>query len=80
MSLVAPAIEEAFKTYNGYDLVIAGHSLGGGTAELVTMAFLEDTVMSSLVPENTQIQCVVLAPPPVFRWDDGHNRYFDLPP
>ena len=75
MDLSAPVIENALKTHKGYGFVITGHSLGGGTAELVTMSFLNDSSMASLIPDNTRIQCVVLAPPPVFRWSDGQDRY-----
>ena len=75
MNLSTPAIEKAFGTYRDYNLLITGHSLGGGTAELVTMSFLYDSHMSSLVPSHARVHCVVLAPPPVFRRSDGEHRY-----
>ena len=48
---------------SGYSLVVTGHSLGAGTAELITMSLLS----SDLLPGHCQVRCVSLAPPPVFR-------------
>ena len=56
-------------------MLITGHSLGGGTAELVAMSFIHDPRVSSLIPSSSTVHCVVLAPPPVFRWNDGEHRY-----
>ena len=74
MNLSAAIIEKAFKKYKEYNLLVTGHSLGGGTAELVAMSFMYDPEINSLLPRNTQVYCVVLAPPPVFRRSDGEHR------
>ena len=75
MDLASSSIKQGFEKYRDYGFLICGHSLGGGTAVIVTLAFLYDSSVSSLLPEGTKIQCVALAPPPVYRWEDGHNRY-----
>ena len=77
MSLSAAVIEKAFKKYTEYNLLVTGHSLGGGTAELVAMSFMYDHDFKSLLPRSTQVYCVVLAPPPVYRRSDGEHRYDD---
>ena len=74
MDLASSSIKQGFEKYSDYGFLICGHSLGGGTAVIVTLAFLYDSSVSSLLPEGTKIQCVALAPPPVYRWNDGHNR------
>ena len=74
MNLSAAVIEKAFKKYKEYNLLVTGHSLGGGTAELVAMSFMFDPDMNSLLPSSSQVYCVVLAPPPVFRRSDGEHR------
>ena len=48
-------------------VVVTGHSLGAGAAELITMRLLGD---SSLLPTSTRVECVALAPPPVFRYEN----------
>ena len=50
----------------GYSLVLTGHSLGAGTAELLTMDLLEGQA-KRLLPPRTSVRCIALAPPPVFR-------------
>ena len=51
-----------------YDLVITGHSLGAGTAILITLALLFEDVPDHLNFKN-RIFCFAFAPPPVFRSD-----------
>jgi len=58
--------------YPGYALTLTGHSLGAGTAELLTMDFLEGEA-SKLLPAGTKVHCVALAPPPVFRPGGGQG-------
>ena len=53
-------------------VVVTGHSLGAGAAELVTMRLLGD---SSLLPPSTRVECVALAPPPVFRYRNIFQRF-----
>ena len=50
--------------FANYSLVVTGHSLGAGTAELITME-----VMRSDLVAGREVRCVALAPPPVFRSD-----------
>ena len=57
----------------GYGLVMTGHSLGAGVAELVTMEILQGE-QDFLNPEVTPVSCVALAPPPVFHSHDGVSR------
>jgi len=57
-------LKKAFKTYPGYRLVITGHSLGGGVAVLTTLSILSRTDI--IDPENVEVKCIVIAPPPVY--------------
>ena len=58
-------LKAAFQTHPDHKLVITGHSLGAGTAVLITMGILKN--LYSVVPKGTKIQCLALAPPPVYR-------------
>jgi len=58
-------LESAFQTHPDHKLVITGHSLGAGTAVLITMGILKKQY--PVVPKGTKIQCLALAPPPVYR-------------
>ncbi len=61
-----PILEEALSKEPDYKLVITGHSLGAGTAELITMMILlNKTEFSARVHDG--IRCVAFAPPPVYR-------------
>jgi hypothetical protein len=61
-----PILEEAFNREPSYKLVITGHSLGAGAAELITMMILLDKrEFSSLARDG--VRCVAFAPPPVYR-------------
>jgi len=46
-------------------LVVTGHSLGAGTAELIYLQLKLGE--AEYIPEGTEIHCLALAPPPVFR-------------
>jgi len=48
-----------------YGLVLTGHSLGGGTAVLLTLQFFLDPFWSSIL-KGRDIKCVAFAPPPVY--------------
>jgi len=52
--------------HSGYKLVITGHSLGAGTAELITLDLMLGR-SSTLLPQGTEVSCVALAAPPVYR-------------
>ena len=53
--------------FPGYKLRVTGHSLGAGTAELITMLLISKTHEESQWLSKIDIKCVALAPPPVFR-------------
>ena len=72
--MVGPTINELLSSHGGYNLLITGHSLGGGTAELVAMALKDDPYSAMFIPPDTDIKCVALAPPPVFRISGKFNK------
>ena len=66
------AIQKAVNDHPDYRLVITGHSLGGGTAILITMDLLNgDHNITNLETKN--IKCIAIAPPPVYR-SQSHNE------
>eukprot|EP00854_Cymbomonas_tetramitiformis_P010157 gene10157-12018_t len=57
----------------GYSFAVTGHSLGGGTAILVTLSLLtaasaEENIVAkmSALPAGTPLHCYAFGPPPVF--------------
>jgi hypothetical protein len=59
-ALVKPKVLELIKQYKKYEVVICGHSLGGGTTALLAMIWLSDkTIM------KRGFTAYALAPPPV---------------
>ena len=66
LSKVSERMTEVFARpeFSNYSLVVTGHSLGAGTAELISMKLIS----SGLLGER-EVRCVALAPPPVFRSD-----------
>ena len=54
----------ALPEFSHYRLVVTGHSLGAGTAELITMELISSNLLA-----GREVRCVALAPPPVFRSD-----------
>ena len=56
----------ALPEYSNYSLVVTGHSLGAGTAELITMELISSNLLG-----GREVRCVALAPPPVFRSDQA---------
>jgi sn1-specific diacylglycerol lipase len=56
-----------FSAHPDYRLVVTGHSLGAGTAILISMAILSGNFKQIVDPNLTKIKCVALAPPPVYR-------------
>jgi len=63
-------IKTALNDNEGYQLVVCGHSLGAGTAELITMELLLGPT-SAVIPPLSTVKCVALAPPPVYRPGDS---------
>jgi hypothetical protein len=62
-----PVLKKALELNPGYRLMITGHSLGAGTAVLVAMEFLMGKNKQGHLPPSTNIGCVALAPPPIYR-------------
>ena len=65
LSQVVESIKSHLSQHPDHGLVVTGHSLGAGTAELITLELLT----SGLLPPDTRVHCIALAPPPVFRSD-----------
>ncbi len=68
----APALRRAADANPSYGVCVTGHSLGAATAELVSMMLLfrDDPLAEDVLRKGTQVECVALAPPPVFRTED----------
>ena len=67
-------LKKAFETYPGYRFVITGHSLGGGTAILTTMLVLS---RNDIGVDPKKVECIAVAPPPVFRSNESYKRFED---
>jgi len=63
-------LKKALAAHPDHRLVITGHSLGAGTAILITMAILSGNFKQIVDPNLTSIKCIALAPPPVYRSTD----------
>ena len=66
----AAPLGTAFERHPDYRLFVTGHSLGAGSALLVTMDMLrkqQAKSSESIVPIDAEVKCVALAPPPVYR-------------
>ncbi len=63
-----PILIKAMTEEPHYKLVITGHSLGAGTAELITMMILSNKGENSVLVRH-KVRCIALAPPPVYRSD-----------
>eukprot|EP00090_Calanus_glacialis_P013019 TRINITY_DN21635_c0_g1_i1.p1 TRINITY_DN21635_c0_g1~~TRINITY_DN21635_c0_g1_i1.p1 ORF type:complete len:358 (-),score=89.33 TRINITY_DN21635_c0_g1_i1:91-1164(-) len=59
-------IVNSLAEHPGYQLVVTGHSLGAGTAELITLDLMLGRY-SNLLPPGTAVSCIALAAPPVYR-------------
>ena len=64
LSQVVDPIKTFLAAHPDYSLVVTGHSLGAGTAELITMELM-------ITGALTNVHCIALAPPPVYRSDQG---------
>ena len=71
LSLGLPVVKEALKANPGYKLLVTGHSLGAGTSELVTLELMLGSEHS--LPRGTEVECVALAPPPIYRPADQNK-------
>jgi len=60
------ALLAALALHPTYSLVLTGHSLGGGVAVLLALELLAGDGAAHL-PPGTQVCCLALAPPPVYR-------------
>ena len=59
-------LKKAFEEHPDYRLVITGHSLGAGTAILISLGFLNN-IYANDFPNVKEVKCIALAPPPVYR-------------
>jgi hypothetical protein len=66
LKMAEPILSEEMKKKPNFKLVISGHSLGAGTAELITMMILSNKEEYSDLLQNG-VKCYALAPPPVYR-------------
>lgn len=60
------SVVSALNVNTGYGLAVTGHSLGAGVAILITLELLIGESKSA-IPEGTNVRCIALAPPPVYR-------------
>ena len=75
----SPALLAALALHPTYSLVLTGHSLGAGVAVLLALELLVGEGASAL-PPNTEVCCLALAPPPVFRAKSSWLWDTSLPP
>lgn len=83
--VAGPSIVQTLEAHPDYELVIVGHSLGAGTACLLTMLLQDDysdensdNSTGLCLPPGTSIRCVAFAAPPVLApttSNDHHNKY-----
>ena len=59
-------LKKAFEQHPDYRLVLTGHSLGAGTAILISLGFLNN-IYANDFPNVKEVKCIALAPPPVYR-------------
>lgn len=76
MAKAAPVLAKEFEGSHSKKLVITGHSLGAGTAELLAMEILANP--EKYVPKDVEVECVALAPPPIFRSEDDDDLDPDI--
>ena len=68
LQVIGPDLHRLLQEHPGYRLVVTGHSLGGGTAVLLTYLLLHrrrTRHADNVVPEDCLVQCFAYAPPPV---------------
>jgi len=62
-----PTIVDTLQSHPEYEFIIVGHSLGAGTACLLTIMLLETP---GLFPSNIPLHCIAFAGPPIFTFHD----------
>jgi len=62
-------IADALREHHGYQLMLTGHSLGGGIVNILALQFMEGDE-ASLLPPGTTVKSVSFGAPPVFLTDD----------
>ena len=67
LSKLGGTLRNALEEHPGFCLNITGHSMGAGVALLTTMEILSNK--ACYIPEETVVQCIALAPPPIYRSD-----------
>ena len=68
LAKVEDKLKKCLEENPGYRVVVTGHSLGAGTAELITLELLHGH-SSNIIPVGSSVACIALAPPPVYRAD-----------
>ena len=63
-----PFLTQLAKAPADYGILLTGHSLGGGTAVLMTIHLLLDPLWETLL-QGRDIKCIAFAPPPVYNCD-----------
>lgn len=73
---VQDTVADLLSKHSGYDLVITGHSLGAGTAALISLKLNYEKKLNKLAPplNGVKITCFAFAPPPVYLADPGHEE------
>ncbi len=73
--VVDTKIAELLKANPGFDFVITGHSLGAGTAALLTLKIKHEKLLEKLDASlsNVNIKCFAFASPPVYLADPEHE-------
>ena len=73
-------LQTALSLFPNYNLVICGHSLGGGAAELITLELLygEENEHNRFARNGTKITCYAFGAPPVFI-SNGVTVPFEVP-
>merc|ERR1719242_2770054 len=75
----SPALLAALALHPTYSLVLTGHSLGAGVAVLLALELLVGEGAAAL-PPSTEVCCLALAPPPVYRAKSSWLWDTSLPP
>jgi len=73
--VVDTKIAELLKANPGFDFVITGHSLGAGTAALLTLKIKHEKLLEKMDASlsNVNIKCFAFASPPVYLADPEHE-------
>eukprot|EP00116_Pleurobrachia_bachei_P003945 sb/3464207/ len=66
-------LERLLEEHNGYRLVITGHSLGGGTASLLTLYLAHHRADLPEYLGKCDLRCFAFAPPPVYKPGEGEQ-------